>query len=338
MSTYQSAHLASRPEGRIVPQTTFELKSHDAPSASDLQEGQVLVRVQYISIDPAMRSWLDDKRSYRTPVQIGEVMHGFGVGVVEASRSGKIPTGAHVMGPTGWSELALLDGAKVQLISREPWTELTDSLGILGFTGMTAYFGMLDVGNVQKGDFVVVTGAAGATGSIAGQIAKLRGARVLGIAGSDDKCRWLVDSLGFDEALNYKAAGFNDKFQASTEALIDVFFNNVGGAILDQALTRAKPHARFVMCSAVSQHNDDTAYGLKNYLMITRMRIRMQGFIIFDYQDRFDEARRFLSDGLRERKLQRRETVVEGGLREAGEAIASLYSGVNTGKLLVKLV
>ncbi|KAF4960050.1 hypothetical protein FSARC_10581 [Fusarium sarcochroum] len=337
MSTYKSVHLACRPKGRIEPSNTFQVKNHATPSTSDLEEGQILVRVHYLSVDPAMRSWLDDKRSYHTPVQIGEVMHGFGIGIVEASRSDRFSTSSYVIGPMGWSEIAQMHQDQLQPIHLEPWTKVTDWLGILGFTGMTAYFGMTDVADVKPGDLVVVTGAAGATGSIAGQIAKMKGARVVGIAGSDDKCRWLVDELGFDEALNYKADSFAKDFIQSTKDLIDVFFDNVGGPILDQALMRAKAHARFVMCGAVSQHNDDTAYGLKNYLMITRMRINMQGFIIFDFKDRFDEARQFLSDGLKKGQLRSRESIVEGGLSKAGEALASLYSGSNTGKLLVKV-
>jgi NADPH-dependent curcumin reductase CurA len=201
-------------------------------------------------------------------------------------------------------------------------------------TGLTAYFGLLDVGKVKAGDFVVVSGAAGATGSIVGQIAKIKGATVLGIAGSDEKCSWLKSELGYDDALNYKDPQFAKKFRAATKNLIDVFFDNTGGEVLDLALGRAKPHARFVMCGGISQYNAGTgkAEGPKNYLMIVSMRIRMEGFIVFDYEKQYAEARKELSQWLAEGKLKRKETIVKGGLAKAEQALVDLFQGVNTGK------
>lgn len=198
-------------------------------------------------------------------------------------------------------------------------------------TGITAYFGILDVGNVKAGDVVVVSGAAGATGSVVGQIAKLKGAQVIGIAGSDDKVQWLKD-LGFDDALNYKDPAFAKKFRAATPKFIDVFFDNVGGEVLDLALARAKPFSRFVICGAISQYNAKEKVGPKNYLNIISMRIRMQGFIVFDYEKRYDEARRDLAKWLSEGKIQRKETVLKGGLRAAEQGLVDLYKGVNTGQ------
>jgi NADPH-dependent curcumin reductase CurA len=193
---------------------------------------------------------------------------------------------------------------------------------------------MLDVGKVKAGDFVVVSGAAGATGSVVGQIAKLKGATVLGLAGTDEKCNWLTSELGFDAALNYKDPDFYKKFRAATKNLIDVFFDNVGGDILDMALGRAKPHSRFVMCGGISQYNAGSAQkGPKNYLMIVSMRIRMEGFIVFDYEKQFPEARRELSQWLAEGKIKRKEHIVKGGLAVADQALVDLYKGVNTGKL-----
>jgi len=203
-------------------------------------------------------------------------------------------------------------------------------------TALTAYFGILDVGKVKAGDFVVISGAAGATGSVVGQIAKIQGATVLGIAGSDDKCAWLKE-LGFDDALNYKAKDFPSRFRAATKRLIDVYFDNVGGEILDLALARAKAHSRFVMCGGISQYNEEAPIGPKNYLMIVSMRIRMEGFIVFDYAKQFAEARKQLSQWLAEGKLKRRETIVKGGLAQADKALIELYSGINTGKLLVEV-
>ena len=197
-------------------------------------------------------------------------------------------------------------------------------------------FGIIDVGKVKPGDFVVVSGAAGATGSVVGQIAKIKGARVLGLAGSDDKVQWLKD-LGFDDALNYKDKDFFKKFRAATKDLIDVFFDNVGGEILDMALSRAKPHARFVMCGGISQYNEAVQKGPKNYLMIVSMRIRMEGFIVFDYQKDYPKALQEMGKWLSEGKLQRREHIVTGGLQKAEQALVDLYQGVNTGKLLVEV-
>lgn len=201
-----------------------------------------------------------------------------------------------------------------------------------GMTGLTAYFGILDVGKVKAGDFVVVSGAAGATGSVVGQIAKIKGATVLGIAGSDDKVAWLKEELGFDNALNYKDPSFPNKFSEATKNLIDVFFDNVGGEVLDLALSRAKPHARFVICGAISQYNSAKPQGPKNYLNIISMRIRMEGFIVFDYAKQYPEARRQLAQWLAEGKLQRKETIVKGGLVKAEQALVDLYNGINTGE------
>ena len=200
----------------------------------------------------------------------------------------------------------------------------------------TAYFGLIDVGKVTSGDFVVVSGAAGATGSVVCQIAKLKGATVLGLAGSDDKVQWLK-SLGCDDALNYKDVDFAKKFRTSTKGLIDVFFDNVGGEILDLALSRAKPHSRFVMCGAISQYNSTEPKGLKNSLIIISMRIRMEGFIVLDYKEHYSAARQELSKWLAEGKIQRKETILKGGLGVAERALVGLFKGTNTGKLLVEV-
>ena len=203
-------------------------------------------------------------------------------------------------------------------------------------TGLTAYFGILDVGKVKAGDFVVVSGAAGATGSVVGQIAKLKGARVLGIAGSDDKCAWLKNELGFDDAINYKDPKFAANFRKATKSFIDVYFDNVGGEILDLALSRAKEHARFVMCGGISQYNaaSGEAQGPKNYLMIVAMRIRMEGFVVFDYASQYGKARKELAQWLAEGKIKRKETIIKGGLKNAEQALVDLYKGVNTGEFI----
>lgn len=285
-----------------------------------------------------MRGWLNDTRSYIPPVQIGEVMRGSCIGHVVASKSSAFPEGTTALASdAGWTEYAILDEKRLEKITVPPNGRVTDALGVLGMTGLTAYFGILDVGQIKAGDFVVVSGAAGATGSVVGQIAKIKGARVLGIAGSEDKCKWLTDELGFDAALNYKAPDFSKQFRTATKDLIDVYFDNVGGEILDMALSRAKPHARFVMCGGISQYNTKEMKGPKNYLMIVSMRIRMQGFIVFDYAREYGEARQELAKWLEEGKIKRKETIVKGGLKQAEKALADLYTGVNTGKLLVEV-
>jgi NADPH-dependent curcumin reductase CurA len=202
-------------------------------------------------------------------------------------------------------------------------------------TGLTAYFGIIDVGQVKPGDFVVVSGAAGATGSVVGQIAKLKGARVLGIAGSDDKVAWLKE-LGFDDALNYKDPNFAKNFRAATKDLIDVFFDNVGGEVLDLAFAQAKPHARFVICGAISQYNATERSGPKNFSMVIAMRIRVQGFIVFDYASQYAAARKELAQWLSEGKIQRKETILKGGLQAAEQGLIDLYKGINTGKLCLQ--
>ena len=285
-----------------------------------------------------MRGWLNDTRSYIPPVPLDGIMRGAVIARVTASKSPRFPVGSHIYASAGWREEAIISDADkdVQVLDVPQGGRLTDALGVLGMTGLTAYFGILDVGKVKAGDFVVVSGAAGATGSVVCQIAKLKGARVLGLAGSDDKVDWLKD-LGCDDALNYKDEEFGKKFRAATKDLIDVFFDNVGGEILDLALSRAKPHARFVICGAISQYNNKEPKGPKNYLMVISMRIRMEGFIVFDYASQYAAARKELAGWLAEGKIQRKETIVKGGLEVAEKALLGLYKGTNTGKLLVEV-
>ncbi|KAF1999412.1 NAD(P)-binding protein [Amniculicola lignicola CBS 123094] len=337
MSSYTSIHLAERPTDQIIPGKTFKSKKQPIPNASSLKDGEVLIQTLYLSLDPAMRGWLRDARSYVPPVQIDEKMRGYGIGIVKASKSSKFPVGSYAAGGTGWAEYAVLNEKHLEAFDLPEGAVPTDMLGVMGMTGLTAYFGILDIGAVKKGDFVVVSGAAGATGSVVGQIAKIKGATVLGLAGGDEKVKWLKEELGFDDALNYKDPDFKNKFRAATKGLIDVFFDNVGGDILDMALARAKPHARFVMCGAISQYNTAKPQGPKNYMMIISMRIRMQGFIVMDYASQYGEAKKQLAQWLSEGKLKRKETVLKGGLSKAEQGLVDLYNGVNTGKLMVEV-
>ncbi|OAL45435.1 NAD(P)-binding protein [Pyrenochaeta sp. DS3sAY3a] len=337
MPSYTSIHLKERPQDTITRGKTFEPKQHPVPTASDLKDGEVLFQTLYLSLDPAMRGWLNPTRSYIPPVEIGAVMRGNGIGLVIASKSKKYPVGTYALSMCGWSEYAIIKEKFVEPLDLPEGAVPTDALGVLGMTGLTAYFGLLEVGQVKAGDFVVVSGAAGATGSVVGQIAKLKGARVLGLAGEDSKVSWLKEELGFDDALNYKDPDFKKKFRAATKDLIDVYFDNVGGEILDLALSRAKPFSRFVMCGAISEYNKKKPQGPTNYLMIISMRIRMQGFVVFDYADKYAEARKQLAQWLSEGKLKRKETIIQGGINKAEDALVALFEGKNTGKIMVQV-
>ncbi|KAL8857963.1 MAG: hypothetical protein Q9178_005422 [Gyalolechia marmorata] len=226
-STYTSVHLAKRPKDVIIPSETFALKTHDIPKAADLKDGEVLFQSLYLSLDPAMRGWMKDRRSYVPPVQLNEIMRGACIGIIKASKSSSFPTGAYAIGTVGWTEYAIVHSKSLEKVEIPKNGKPTDALGVLGMTGLTAYFGILSVGQVKAGDFVVVSGAAGATGSVVGQIAKLKGATVLGIAGSDDKIQWLKESLGFDDALNYKDPDFPKKFKEATKVCFLLLFEKL---------------------------------------------------------------------------------------------------------------
>ena len=344
-SNYKRVVLASRPKASIIPGETFRLETQPSPNLTThpLQPNQVLFQSYYLSLDPAMRGWLNDARSYIPPVKIGAVMRGATIGRILASTSpDSYPVGSLAVGYSGWTELALLSTlpAKGELepITLPRGAQITDALGVLGLTGLTAYFGMLRIGDPKPGELVVVSGAAGATGSIAGQIAKIRGARVIGLAGTDEKCTWLTSELGYDLALNYKSPSFESDFRAATkQQRIDVFFDNVGGSILDLCLGRAADHARFVICGGISQYNAAKPEGPRNFLSVISARIRVEGFIVMDYEKEYAEARRELGRWVEEGRLKRQETVLRGGLGVAEEGLVGLYQGLNTGKLLVEV-
>ncbi|KAK1635824.1 zinc-binding dehydrogenase [Colletotrichum phormii] len=333
-----SVVLAERPTAEIIPGKTFKTEQKPIPKAEDLKDGEILIENWYLSLDPAMRGWLNDRRSYLPPVQIGEIMRGATVGRVLASKSFKAKEGDVLPSFGGWAEYSVVHDSRVEPVSSFPAvSQPIDYLSGIGMTALTAYFGMLRVGDPKPGETVVVSGAAGATGSVAGQIAKLKGARVVGLAGSDDKCKWLTEELGFDVALNYKDPEFKQKFKEATPDFINVYFDNVGGEILDMALARAKEFSRFVMCGGISQYNSATPQGPKNYANIITMRIKMQGFIVFDFVQDYGQARKELAQWLEEGKIKRKETVVKGGLKAAEQGLVDLYKGINTGKLIVEI-
>ncbi|RMH18564.1 MAG: NADP-dependent oxidoreductase [Acidobacteria bacterium] len=324
--------LAARPRG-LPRESDFELVEEPCQPPA---EGEVLVKVAYLSLDPAARGWMDDRRSYIPPVAIGEVMRGLAAGEVVESRHPRFQAGDRVTGALGWQRFARV--AARELTALPATASYLDALGPLGMVGMTAYFGLLDVGRPQENDTVLVSGGAGAVGSLVGQIAKLHGCRAVGIAGSDDKCRWLTEELGLDGAINYKTAG--DLDAAIRDACpdgVDVYFDNVGGAVLDAALRRINRGARVVICGAISQYNaTEPIAGPSNYLMLLVQRARMEGFVVLDYVPRFAEALGPMARWLAEGKLKARFDVVDG-LENAPRALLKLFDGSNTGKLVVRV-
>jgi NADPH-dependent curcumin reductase CurA len=279
--------LATRPVGAIA-ESNFEWKQQPLPP---LEQGQILVRNIYLSLDPTNRGWLNEGENYLPPVAIGEVMRGFGIGVVEQSRNAKFPEGTLVQGFLGWQDYAIADGTDLNQFQKDPSVPLTAYLGLFNFIGMTAYFGLLDIGKPKAGETLVVSGAAGAVGSLVGQIGKIKGCRVVGIAGSEEKCRWLKEELGFDATINYKTESVLESLQQHCPNGIDVYFENVGGEILDAVLSLINLRARIVLCGLISQYNaTEPVPGPYNLLNIVTQRAKLEGFIILDYFDRAQEA------------------------------------------------
>ncbi|ORY68283.1 uncharacterized protein BCR38DRAFT_335663 [Pseudomassariella vexata] len=333
-------HLAERPKGDIIPGQTFKLEKTAAPTASDLKDGEILVEALYLSLDPAMRGWLNDTRSYVPPVAIGEKMRGAAISRVLASKSAKVKEGDIVNASVGWTEVGIVNEKQFEIIDLPEGSKITDGLGVLGLTGLTAYFGLSKIGVPKAGETVVVSGAAGATGSVVGQICKLKGCTVVGIAGSDDKCAWLKNELGFDAAINYKSATFKEDLVKATPKFIDIYWDNVGGEILELCLNRAAFRSRFIMCGSISGYNNPNRAaekGIRNLFQVTVQRIRMEGFIVFDHHEEYAAARKEIGGWMREGKLKRKETVVKGGIEVADKAIRDLFEGKNTGKLLVEV-
>ena len=299
-------------------------------------EGEFLIRIEYISLDPAMRGWMNEGKSYVPPVAIGEVMRAGGAGEVVASNHPGFPVGSKVSGLFGVQQYAMSNGKGVQRVDTA-LAPLPTYLGVLGMTGMTAYFGLLDVGAAQAGDTVVVSGAAGAVGTVVGQLAKIKGCRVVGIAGGAEKCRFLIDELGFDAAIDYKSEDLRKALREHCPQGIDVYFDNVGGEILDLALAQLAMHARVVICGAISQYNaTEGVKGPANYLSLLVNRARMQGMVVFDYAARYGEAAREMGGWLADGRLQSREDIVEG-FDTFPDALLKLFRGENTGKLLLKI-
>lgn len=333
MTDNHQVRLAARPEG--LP--TAEVWEHTTEPVPEPPEGRFVVRITHLSLDPAMRGWMNAARSYVPPVGIGEVMRALGAGQVVASQHPGFPEGAHVTGIFGVQEYAESDGAGVLVVDPSV-VPLPTYLAVLGMTGMTAYFGLFDVGGLTDGETVVVSGAAGAVGSVVGQLAKLTGCRVVGIAGGPEKCAWIVDELGFDAAIDYRTEDVNKALRTHAPDGVDVYFDNVGGEILDAALARLRRGARVVICGAISTYNaTERPAGPANYMSLLVNRARMEGFVVFDYADRYGEAAKQLGGWLREGKLRSREDVVRGGVADFPETLLRLFRGDNTGKLILQI-
>ncbi|HEY5194299.1 MAG TPA: NADP-dependent oxidoreductase [Solirubrobacteraceae bacterium] len=324
--------LASRPQG-MVGREHFDYVEE---ALSELGDGQVLVKIMYVSLDPAMRGWVSEGRSYVPPVQIGEVMRAGTVGVVVESKGEKLLPGDHVSGWLGVQEYAVCNENEVFKVDTEI-VQLPTYLGALGMPGVTAYFGLLEVGAAKEGETVVVSGAAGAVGSVVGQIAKLKGCRVVGIAGGPEKCKWILDELGFDAAIDYKSEDVNVALREHCPEGVDVYFDNVGGEILDAVLARLALKARVAICGAISQYNNlEAVRGPSNYMSLLVNRARMEGFVVVDYMGRAPEAVGEMAGWIAEGKLVAREDVVEG-FESFPEALQKLFAGENVGKLVLKV-
>jgi len=324
--------LAARPVG-LPKGSDWNLVEEPAREPA---EGEFLVRIEYVSLDPAMRGWMNEGKSYVPPVGIGEVMRAYSAGEVVVSNNPKFPVGSRVAGVFGVQQYAISDGKGARVVDTA-LAPLPTYLSVLGMTGMTAYFGLFDVGAAKEGDTVVVSGAAGAVGMVVGQLAKIRGCRVVGIAGGAEKCRYLVDELGFDAAIDYKHEDVRAMLRRHCPKGIDVYFDNVGGEILDIALAQLAMHARVVICGAISQYNaTEGVKGPANYLSLLVNRARMQGMVVFDYAARYGEAAREMGAWLAQGRLKSREDIVEG-FDTFPDALLKLFRGENTGKLLLKI-
>jgi NADPH-dependent curcumin reductase CurA len=333
--------LRKRPAGELA-EGDLELVTEQVPELSD---GQALVRTELLSLDPTNRIWMSDIRGYMPAVPLGEVMRGLGVGEVIESRRDDMPVGAIVSGFTGWQELVLADDSLLEA----PLSVLPDPLpaplpaflGALGHTGITAYIGV-DIADLKEGETIVISAACGAVGGVAGQIAKQRGARVVGVAGGPEKCRHAVERLGYDVCVDHRADDWREQLDAATADGIDVDFENVGGPIMDHVMSRLNIGARISLCGMIAEYNSyneggEHVSGQTNIGQLIMQRATIKGFLVLDYAARFEEAIGFLAGMLGEGKLHYDETIVNGGLEQAPEALGQLFRGENMGKLLVRV-
>jgi NADPH-dependent curcumin reductase len=326
--------LAERPTGMLgAHNVRVEQEAIPVPG-----EGEALARVRYLSIDPTIRTWMDDAPGYLPPIGIDEVVRCGGIAEVIESNSSRYSVGDLLFGMTGWQDYMIADEGARTMQGLPPGISPTAALSVFGVTGMTAYFGLLDVGRVREGDVVVVSGAAGATGSTVGQIAKIKNAgKVIGIAGGPEKCEWIVRELGFDAAIDYKSDDVAARLREEAPDGIDLYFDNVGGEILDACLGQLALRGRVVLCGAIAGYNNEgRATGPANYLSLLIRRGRMEGFIILDYLQRFPEGQAEMAGWLAAGQIRSVEHVVEG-LENSLDALNLLFTGGNTGKVIVRV-
>ena len=325
--------LIARPIG--IPQASdFEIR---ATPVSDLQDGQICVRNVYLSVEPAMRGWVNSLGNYSEPVAIGSVMRSFAVGIVEASRSINFPVNSWVTGLFGWQEYAVVDADKVDRIITESDLTPSTALGVLGINGITAHYGLLKIGEPKAGETVVVSTAAGAVGSCVGQIAKLKNCRTIGITGGEKKRKLCLDHFGFDEAVDYKATDFHQKLSEACAGGVDVYFDNTSGEISDAVFSHLNIGARVIICGTASVSNwNPPPQGPRIERQLLVKRARMQGFVIFDHRDYEASARQDLAKWLRNGDIRYQEDILVG-IEQAPDAIAGLYRGDNLGKRLIRV-
>ena len=328
---YMAIKLVKRPETVITPDL-FEVVQLNTP---ELQEGQILVKQTHMSLDPAMKGWMmPDEDSYIPPVGLGEVMRSGGVGKVVESKNSKFPVGVRVQGLTGWTEYLVSDGQVMNLVPENVPTEAV--LCVLALPGVTAYQGLMKVGQPKAGETIVVSGAAGSVGSMVGQIAKAEGLTVIGTAGSDDKCTWLTNELGFDSAINYKSDTLAAELQAATPNGVDLYFENTGGPVQHLVFERMNAHGRIMVCGMISDYNTLTPSAGPNWVQIIKKRLTIQGFTMPDHYDEIPAMIQAMSKYLMEGKIKYRAHTLYG-LESAIDGINLLFTGGNTGKLLVEL-
>lgn len=323
--------LARRPEGPIKADD-FRAVRETLP---ELEPGQALVRQVFMSLDPAMRGWMsDDRDSYIPPVEIEETMRSLGVGIVEASRIDELEVGSKVSGMFGWTQHAIVDAKGLTPLPDELPLEV--AVAVLGLPGATAWYGLFEVGKPNKGETILVSGAAGSVGSLVGQMAKAEGLRVIGVAGTAEKCTWLVDELGFDGAINYRTENVAESVKKLAPNGVDIYFENVGGELLQIAIDNMNTRGRLVMCGLISQYNAADAVAGPNLMRMITKRLTMQGFAMTDHLDRFGEFAGKVGAYLQQGSLRYRSDVVKG-LEQAPTAINKLFDGTNQGKLIIQV-
>jgi hypothetical protein len=324
--------LARRPEGEV---RTSDFKIVETP-VPQIADGQLLVRNHYLSLDPYMRGRMSAAKSYAQSVDIDQVMVGGTVGQVVASKHSGYQVGDHVLGAFGWQLYGVSDGTGLTKLA-ERGVPLSAYLGVIGMPGVTAYVGLMDIGQPKSGETVVVSAASGAVGSVVGQIAKIKGCRAVGIAGGPEKCAYVTKELGFDACVDYKLGRLTEDLAKAVPNGIDIYFENVGGPIFDKVLARMNPFGRIPLCGLISQYNAIEPYGLKNIGSILINRIRLQGFIVSDHFPRWTEAIKNIAQWMQEGRIKYRESVAQG-IENAPAAFIGLLAGKNFGKQLVKLI